>query len=97
MSSTDAASKYNEMYILDSQEKTDPRDTCRFLPSHGKLSSFRVRGKVWTFFCTVRFDLPWDDSKDLVEIARGKTKEAEGSSERPTQSNNCQSTAIYRY
>ena len=27
-------------------------------------------------------DPPWDDSEDLVEIARGKLKEAEGARER---------------
>ena len=32
----------HEMYILDSQEKTDPKDTNRFLLSLGKLRSFWV-------------------------------------------------------
>ena len=42
----------HEMYILDtvdSQEKTDTRETDRFLLSHGKLSFFQVGGKGWTF------------------------------------------------
>ena len=42
--------------LLETQEKTDPRDTNRFLLGHGKLSCFRVSGKhgpfpapsVWT-------------------------------------------------
>ena len=40
---------------------------------------------AWTFAGTVRVDgrcHPWDDSKDLVEIAKGKSKEAKGASER---------------
>jgi len=75
----------HEAYILDTQKNTDPRDTDRFLLSHGKLSGFRVCGTAWTFSGTVRVDPPWDDSlgKDLVEIARSKFKEAEGARERP--------------
>ena len=75
----------HEKYILDTQEKTDPRNTDRFLLSHGKLSGFRVSGTAWTFSGTVRVDPLWDDSpsKDLVEIARSKFKEAEGACERP--------------
>ena len=73
----------HETYMLDTQEKTDTRDTYRFLLSHGKLSSFRVSGAAWTFSSTVRVDPPWDDNQDLVEIARGKFKEAEGARERP--------------
>ena len=75
----------HEAYILDTQKNTDPRDTDRFLLSHGKLSGFRVCGTAWTFSGTVRVDQPWDDSlgKDLVEIARSKFKEAEGARERP--------------
>ena len=75
----------HETYILDTQEKTDPRKTDRFLLSHGKLSGFRVSGTAWTFSGTVHVDTPWDDSpgKDLVEIARSKFKEAEWARERP--------------
>ena len=46
---------------------TNPRDADRFLLSHGKLRIFRVCGKPWTYSGTVRLDLPWDDSEDLVE------------------------------
>ena len=74
---------FDEMYVFDIQEKTDPRNTYRFLLSHGKLKRFRISGKAWTFSGTVRVDLLWDDSEDLAEIARGKFKEAEGASERP--------------
>ena len=73
----------HETNILDTQEKIDPRNTDRFLLSHGKLSGFRVWGTAWTFSGTVRVDPAWDDSEDLVETARGKFKEAEGASERP--------------
>ena len=75
----------HETYILDTQKKTDPRNTDRFLLSHGKLSGFRVSGTAWTFSGTVRVDSPWDDSpgEDLVEIARSKFVEAEGARERP--------------
>ena len=34
----------HETYILDTQKKTDPRNTDRFPLSHGKLSGFRV---IW--------------------------------------------------
>ena len=71
------------MYVFDTQEKTDPRNTNRFLLSHGKLRSFWVSGKEWTFSCTVCVDPPWDDSEDLVEISRGKFMDAEGARERP--------------
>ena len=76
------------MYILDSREKNDPRDIDRFPLSHRKLSRFRVGGKACTgtgarFSGPYRMDTPWDDSEDLVEIARGKFKEAEGARERP--------------
>ena len=81
----------HETYILDTQKKTDHRNTDRFLLSHGKLSGFRVCGTVWTFSGTVRVDPPWDDSEDLVEIARSKFMEAEGARERPDAI-----TAIYR-
>ena len=40
--------------------------------SHRKLRSLPVCGKAWTFACAVRVDPPWDDSDNLVEIARGK-------------------------
>ena len=49
----------HETYILDSvdtQEKTGPRNTDRFLLSHGKLSGFRASGTAWTFSGTVRVD-----------------------------------------
>ena len=36
----------------------------------------------WTFSGTVCVDPLWDDSEDLVKIARGKFKEAEGARER---------------
>ena len=39
----------HEMYILDTQDKNDPRETDRILLSHGKLSCFRAKGKAWTF------------------------------------------------
>ena len=71
------------MYILDTQEKTDLRNTNRFLLSHEKLRGFRLSGRAWTFSSTVCVDLPCDVSEDLVEIARGKFMEAEGDSERP--------------
>ena len=71
------------MYVFDTQEKIDPRNTDRFLLSHGKLRSFRVSGKAWTFSYTICVDPLWNDSEDLVEIARGKFKEAEGACERP--------------
>ena len=38
----------------------------------GRGKCIWVNLNVWTFFCTVRVDQRWDDSKDLVEIARGK-------------------------
>ena len=70
----------HETYILDTQRKTDPRENSRFLLSHGKLSCFWVCGKAWTFSGTVSVYPQWDDNKDLVEILRGKFKEAEGAS-----------------
>ena len=75
----------HETYILDNQQKTDPRNTDGFLLSHGKLSCFGVSGTAWTFSGTVRVDPPWDNSpgEDLVEIARSKFKKAEGTRERP--------------
>ena len=60
-----------------------PRDIDRLLLSHGKLNGFRVSGKAWIFSSTVHVDPPWDDSKDLVEIARGASKEEEGARELP--------------
>ena len=77
---------FHQMYT----GKTDPRNTNRFLLSHGKLRGFRVHGKAWTFSGTVCVDPPCNDSEDLVEIARGKFIEEEGTHER-------QFTAIYRY
>ena len=74
---------FDEIYVFDIQERTDPRNTYRFLLSHGKVKRFRVSIKAWTFSGTIRVDLLWDDSEDLAEIARGKYKEAEGASERP--------------
>ena len=71
------------MYILDSQERIDPRNTNRFRLSHGKLRGFRINGRAWTFSGTVCVDPPWDASEDLVEIARDKFMEAEGDRERP--------------
>ena len=76
------------MYILDSREKINPRDIDRFPLSHWNLSRFLVGVKACTgtgarFSGTDRVDTPWDDSEDLVEIARGKFKEAEGARERP--------------
>ena len=58
----------HETYILDTQEKTDPRNTARFLLSHGK---------ALLFSSTVLVDPPWDDSagEDLVKIIRSKFKE----------------------
>ena len=69
----------------DTKEKSDPRNTNRFLLSHGNLSGFRVSGTAWTFSGTVHVDSPWDDSpgEDLVEIARSKFVEAKGARERP--------------
>ena len=84
------------MYVFDTQEKTDPRNTNRFLLSHGKLRSFWVSGKEWTFSCTVCVDPPWVDSEDLVEISRGKSWKRKGPANGPTQSNICLSTAMYR-
>ena len=69
---------FNEMNIFDTQEKTDPRNTNRFLLNHGKLRGFRASGKEWTFSCTVRVDLPWEDSEDVVEMLRVKFMQAEG-------------------
>ena len=71
------------MYILDTQEKTDLRNTNRFLLSHGKLIGFRLSGRAWTFSSTVCVDLPCDVIEDLVEIARAEFMEAEGDRERP--------------
>ena len=67
------------MYILDTQEKTDPRNTKRFFLSHGKLRGFRLNGRAWTFSGTIFVDTLWDASEDLsvVEIAKGKFMEAE--------------------
>ena len=78
----------HETYIYDTKEKSDPRDTNRFLLlSHGKLSCFLVSGTEWTFSCAVRVDSPLDDSprEDLVEIARstGKFGKDEEASKRP--------------
>ena len=74
----------HEMYILDTQDKNDPRETDRILLSHGKLSCFRAKGKAWTFSWTVRLDQQGDDSEDLAEIENCKLKEAEGASKRPS-------------
>ena len=77
----------HETYMRDTQEKTDHRDTNhrdtnRILLSHGKLSAFRVSRTARTFSGTLRVDPLWDGIEDLVEIARGKIKEAEGARER---------------
>ena len=74
-----------ERYIFDTKEKSDPRNTNRFMLSYGKLSGFRVSGTAWTFSGTVRMYSPWDDSpgEDLIEIARSKFVEAEEASKRP--------------
>ena len=71
------------MYIFDTQEKSDPRNTNRFLLSNGKLRSFLVSGKVWSLSSSVCVDPPWDDREDQVEIAIGKFMEEEGASEWP--------------
>ena len=55
------------------------RDTDGFLLSHGKFSGSRVMD----LFRHLRVDPPWNNSEDLVEIARGEFKEAQGASERP--------------
>ena len=76
----------HDTYIFDTKEKSDPRNTNRFLLSHGKLSCFRVCGTAWTFSSTVSVDQLWNDSPGedlLLEIARNKFKEAEGAHERP--------------
>ena len=89
---------FDEMCIIETQEKTDPRDTRhtdRFLLSHGKLRGFRVLGKTWTFPSPAQsvcqcVDPPFDESEDLVEIAGDKfmpfswnLMEAEGARKRP--------------
>ena len=43
----------HKMYILDTEERNDPRDTNRFFLSHGKLRSVRFNGRAWTFTSTV--------------------------------------------
>ena len=75
----------HETYNVDTQEKSDPRNTYRFLLIHVKLSCFWVSGTVWTFSGTICVDPQWDNSsyEDLVEIARSKFKEAVGASELP--------------
>ena len=60
------------------QEKTDPRNTNRFLLSHRKLRGFWAHSSVWTFSSTVYVDPLWDDSEDMVEIARLRGKFMEG-------------------
>ena len=72
----------HKMYILDTKEKIDPRNTNRFLLIHGKLRGFRFNGRAWTFSGTVCVNPPWDASENLVEIARGKFMEARGDRER---------------
>ena len=71
----------HKKYMLDTQEKTDPRNTNRFPLSHGKLRGFRLNGREWTFSNRVYDYPPWDASEDLVEIERGKFMEAKGDSE----------------
>ena len=39
----------HEMYIFDTQEKSDRRNTNGILLSHGKLKGFQVNGRAWTF------------------------------------------------
>ena len=50
----------HETYIFGTKEKSDPRNTNRFLRllSHGKLSGFRVCGTAWTVSGTVSVDPP---------------------------------------
>ena len=90
----------DEMYIFNTQEKIDPRSTDRFLLSHGQelLSKLRVKTEAfaWTVFGTVCVDPLWDDSEDLVYIARGKVIKRKGAGNGPMQQNTCLSTTIYR-
>ena len=90
----------DEMYIFNTQEKIDPRSTDRFLLSHGQelLSKLRVKTEAfaWTVFGTVCVDPLWDDSEDLVYIARGKVIKRKGPGNGPMQQNTCLSTTIYR-
>ena len=76
----------HEMYILDTQEKTDPRDTDRFLLNHWETQRLSSKWKSEDLFLHRPLDSrhpPLDDSEDQVELARGKFREAEGARERP--------------
>ena len=75
-------------HIFDTKEKSDPRNTSRFLLSYGKLSGFRVSGKAWTLSGTVSVDSP-TNCRGMTAlrtpgiIAKRGFVEAEGASERP--------------
>ena len=78
MGNIKGAIPFQEIYMIDTQGESDPRNTKKLLLSHGKYRSFPANGKAWTFSGVVSVEPPYYGKGDLVDITKNKFKEAEG-------------------
>ena len=47
---------FDDMYIVNTQEKADPKDFDKVLPRYSKHRSFLVNGRAWSFSCIACVD-----------------------------------------